>query len=72
MNGARIYFTIPILGGIDITATIVASWVIVALLGLVFWYLGRDLKVRPETKRQLVAEKLIGVLNNLIDDTMGQ
>ena len=71
MNGARIYFTIPILGGIDITETIVGSWVIVALLGVAFWYLGHNLQVRPQSKRQLVAEKLIDMLNSLLDDTMG-
>ncbi len=71
MNGARIYFTIPILGGIDITETLIGSWVIVCLLGIAFWFLGRNLKIRPEGKRQLAAEKLVGMLNNLIDDTMG-
>ena len=32
MNGPKIYFTIPLLGGIDITQTTVSSFVVMVLL----------------------------------------
>ena len=71
MNGARIYFTIPILGGIQITQVTVVSWGVVALVGFLAWFLGRNLKVRPQGKRQLVAEKLVSMVLDLVDDSMG-
>ena len=56
IKGAPIYFEIPILGGIPITATLVVTWVIMLILtGLSIW-LTHDLKVKNVSKRQAVAE----------------
>ena len=46
IQGAPIYFEIPILGGIPITATLVVSWGVMLVLTLVCIWLTHDLKVR--------------------------
>ncbi len=72
VTGARIWFTIPIFGGINITATQVNSMLVIALIaGLCAW-LTHDLKVRPTTKRQLVAEYIVEAATNLVRSNMGE
>ena len=71
INGAPIYFEIPILGGIPITATLVVTWVIMLLLtGLSLW-LTHDLQVKNVTKRQAVAEFLVGTAEKFVNNNMG-
>ncbi len=70
-NGAYIYFTIPILGGINITQTLVSSLVVTVILCIAFILCGRDLKKRPGG-RQVLVEKGVGMLRNLVRDTMGE
>ena len=72
INGPKILFEIPILGGIPITETIVSGWIVVAVITLVAYILGRNLSVRTPSKRQLVAEKLVSMLYELVGDTMGR
>lgn len=72
INGARIFFTIPILGGIPITATIVdALLVTVVVLGACV-FLTRGLQVRAVTKRQVVAEFLVETAQNFVNGNMGE
>lgn len=72
ITGARIYWTIPILGGIPITATIVnAALVTLAVLG-VCMFLTRDLKVRAVSKRQVVAEFLVETAQSFVNGNMGE
>ena len=54
IQGAPIYFEIPILGGIPITATLVVSWGVMLVLTLVCIWLTHDLKVRNISKRQAI------------------
>lgn len=71
INGAPIYFELPILGGIPITATLVVSWVIMIILtGLCIW-LTRDLKVQNVSKRQAVAEFLVKTAEKFVNTNMG-
>ncbi len=70
-NGAFIYFTIPVFGGIPITQTTVSSLVITIVLCLAFITLGKDLKKRP-SGRQVLVEKAVTMLRNLVADTMGE
>lgn len=72
MNGPKIIFKIPLFGGIPVTETIVNCWIVMAVVILVSIWLGSNLKIKPETKRQLVAEKLVGMLYNLVEGTMGK
>lgn len=72
VTGARIWFTIPIFGGIRITSTQVNSLLVILALTLLSAWLTHDLKVRPTSKRQLVAEYLVQALNNLVRSNMGE
>lgn len=49
-------FTIPIFGGIDITETVVITWIIMAIMVIGSILLTRNLKVRDCSKRQLLVE----------------
>lgn len=71
MNGPFIYFEIPILGGIPITQTAVSSFVVMVLLCVAGFFLGRNLKKRPGGL-QVVTEKLVAMLYNLVEETMGK
>lgn len=71
VNGPKIYFEIPILGGIPITSTAVSSFVVMLLLCVSGYFLGRNLQKRPG-RVQTLTEKLVGMLYNLVEDTMGK
>lgn len=70
VDGAFIYFTIPIFGGIDITQTTVSFLIVTILLCWAFIYLGKHLQKRPDGKQVLV-EKGVMMLRNIVAETMG-
>ena len=70
VDGAFIYYVIPVLGGIPITQTMVSTLVVTILLCSAFIYLGSHLKKRPDGKQVLV-EKGVMMLYNMLSDTMG-
>ncbi len=76
VNGPKILFTIPtdipVLGDIQITETIVISWLVLLLLTILCIWLTHDLKVEKISKRQAVAEMLYEMANNFVMDTMGE
>ncbi len=72
INGARIFFTIPILGGIPITATIVNALLVTVVVLGVCAFLTRGLQVRAVTKRQVVAEFLVETAQNFVNGNMGE
>ena len=70
INGAPIY-TIPIGPGIQISATIISSWIVMAIItGLCIW-LTHDLKVTGISKRQAAAEYLVNLATNFVRNNMG-
>lgn len=71
VDGAFIYFTIPILGGIPVTQTTVSSFVVALVLALAGIWLGKDLQKRPSAK-QVIAEKGVSVLYDLTVSVMGK
>lgn len=71
MNGPKIYFTIPILGGIPITQTTVSSFVVMVCLCVAGILLGRNLQKRP-SRRQVLVEKGVSMLYGMVEDTMGK
>ena len=76
ISGARVFFTLPfdfpVLGKIQISETIVISWLVLLLItGLCIW-LTRDLKVENISKRQAVAEMLVETANNFVLGNMGE
>lgn len=72
INGAQIYFTIPIFGGIPITSSLVNAWVVMAVItGLCYW-LTRGLTVNNISKKQAVAELLVNTCQNFVNGNMGE
>ena len=71
VNGAFIYFEIPIFGGIPITQTTVSFFLVTVLLCWASIYLGKGLKKRPDGKQVLV-EKGVMMLRNMVVETMGE
>lgn len=72
ITGARIYFTIPIFGGIPITATIVNSLLVTLIIIGLSIFLTRNLKVRAVSRRQVVAEFLVETAQNFVNGNMGE
>lgn len=54
-----------------ITKPMLVSTGVMIFLSLIVIFLGRNLKVIPETKRQLVAETLYSTIRSLVDSNMG-
>ena len=71
VNGAFIYFEIPIFGGIPITQTTVSFFLVTVLLCWASVYLGKGLKKRPDGKQVLV-EKGVMMLRSMVVETMGE
>ena len=72
VNGPKILFEIPILGGIPITETIINGWIVVTVISVICFILGRNLSTRNPSKKQVLAEKAVLMLQNLIKNTMGE
>ncbi len=70
VNGAFVYFTIPIFGGIPITQTTVSSFVVTMLLVIACITLGKNLQKRP-SGRQVLVEKGVSMIYNLTTSVMG-
>lgn len=70
VDGAFVYFTIPIFGGIPITQTAVSSWLVTALLIFACIKIGRNLQKRP-TGIQVLAEKGVSMIYDLTASAMG-
>ena len=70
VDGAFIYFTIPIFGGIPITQTTVSHLLVTIFLCLASVYLGKRLKKRPDGL-QVMVEKGVMMLQNMVAESMG-
>ncbi|MCL2693555.1 MAG: F0F1 ATP synthase subunit A [Oscillospiraceae bacterium] len=57
---------------LNLTTSVTTQWVVILILGTLFFFLGRNLKVRPETKRQAAAEFIVGFFNGMVRDAMGE
>ena len=74
INGARILHTIqnvPVLGKIEITQTLVVSWLVVAIIAFLAIWLGNGLKVSGISRKQAVAEMVYTALVNFVRGNMG-
>jgi F-type H+-transporting ATPase subunit a len=73
ITGARVYATIPMpLQGLTITESQINSWlVMLSILGLAL-FLGHGLALKPQTKRQLLAEWAVEKVEDLVSDNMGE
>lgn len=71
INGPRIYYTIPVLGGIPITETIVNGTLVTIGILCICWFLTRNLRVRAVSKRQVIAEFLVETAQKFVNENMG-
>ena len=74
INGAKILYTfenVPLLGKVDITQTLIVSWLVVGIIALLCWWLGSGLKVTNISRKQAVAEMGATALLNFVRGNMG-
>jgi F-type H+-transporting ATPase subunit a len=65
-------FTIPILGGINVSESVVVTWVYMAILLVLSILLTRNLKVDNISRRQQVLEVAVGGLQDMIRGIIGE
>lgn len=76
ISGAKVFYTfpfdVPVLGKLQLSETLVVSWIVMLLItGLCIW-LTRDLRVENISKRQAVAELLVEKANSFVIGNMGE
>lgn len=71
-NGPRVLLEFNLFGlNVSITQTVLSSFVVMVILLILSWRLGKGLQKRP-TRRQVLVEKGVSILYNLVEDTMGK
>lgn len=76
ISGAKVFYTLPfdfpVLGKLQISETMVVSWIVMLLItGLCIW-LTHDLKVENISRRQAAAEMLVEMANKFVVGNMGE
>ena len=71
VDGAFIYFTIPIFGGINVTQTMVSSILVTAFLCWAFVHFGKNLQKRPGAV-QVMVEKGVMMVRDMVVESMGE
>ena len=72
VTGAKVLFNIPIFGGIPVTETVVNTWIVMAMIVGLCLFLTHGMQVHARTKRQVVAEYLVGMVRNMVKNNMGE
>lgn len=76
INGPKIFyelpFEVPVLGKLQISETLVISWLVMLIITLLCIWLTHDLKVENITKRQAFAEMLVETAENFVTGNMGE
>ena len=72
VTGAKVLFNITIFGGIPVTETVVNTWIVMALIVGLCLFLTHGMQVHARTKRQVVAEYLVGMVRNMVKNNMGE
>ena len=57
---------------IDIKPEAIIQLVIILFVGILAWYVTKDLKSKPEGKKQVVVEYIYNLIKNLVDSNMGK
>ena len=74
INGARILHTfenVPVFGSVQITQTLIVSWLVVIIISALAIWLGSGLKVTGISRKQAVAEMAYTALVNFVRGNMG-
>ena len=69
--GNETAFTIPVLGGIPVSESVVVSWIVMAVLALAALLLTRKLSVRDPGKVQIALESAVQFLNGFVKENIG-
>lgn len=73
VSGPKIVTSFEVFGiTINITESVLLSWVIIAGVTLLLLWLTKDMKTQNISKRQVLAEWAVQTLYGLLDDTMGE
>ncbi|MGN0621935.1 MAG: F0F1 ATP synthase subunit A [Porcipelethomonas sp.] len=73
IGGPKVAFHFDVFGvRINVTETIIISWAILVGLTALVLFLTHDMKKKPVRKRQIIAEYLVGMVDNLVKSTMGE
>lgn len=67
-----VVFKIPIFGGIPIYESVVVTWIIMAVVFLLCFFLGRNLSVENPGRRQVAVEAGVKFLNDFFSETLGE
>lgn len=67
----KVAFTIPVLGGIPISSSVLVTWIIMAFWIIFTLLATRNLKVSNPGKMQIVLESAVEFLNGFVKDTIG-
>ena len=74
--GPKVYYTlpfdIPVLGKIQISETIVVSWIVMAIITLLCIWLTHGLKEENISRKQAFAEMLVEAADNFVVGNMGE
>lgn len=54
-----------------ISESVVVQWIVMAVLAVFFFIMGRNLKVVPTSRRQMIAEYIVGTFTGQVDTSMG-
>ena len=71
ITGAKILFTIPVLGGIKVSETIVSTWLVIAFLFVLIKVFTWRIEKIPNGK-QALAEKFVLFIENLVKENTGK
>lgn len=71
MGGFGPYIVMELPFGIPLSQTVVTSWLLMAIIMLLTFLGTRNMQMVP-TKRQIVTEAVVGTINNLTKQTMGE
>ena len=71
VNGPGILFKIPLLGGIEITQSIVNMWLLMAVILLASIYLTRGMRTQNPRRRQIIAETIVKAVQDMVAKNAG-
>ncbi len=62
------------IGGFEIiiSESVIVQWIVMLILGTLFFILGRNLTVRCNSRRQAIAEYIVSFFRNSVNDMMGE
>ncbi len=72
VTGAKILYTLPFLGGIKITESVVNAWLLILLVIVACKWMTKNLSVENPGTPQIIAEKAVIFVRNLVQQNMGE